>query len=103
IPAPERTQEMTGGKQAARADEVEVYNLDPARTPGGMKVRWRVRIIAGKEAERLEKQQNQAILRLLAWADQYLRELEQNTPRTQENSGNAARETTGNVTAMSPA
>jgi hypothetical protein len=93
---------MTAGKDTTEADQVQVYNLDHTTTPGGMKVRWRVRVATGKEAERLEKQQNQAIIRLLAWADQYIREHEQNTQPSQENGGNVSRETTRNVTVMSP-
>lgn len=60
---------------------MQVYNLDPAKTPGGMKVRWRVRTATAKEAQRLEKQQNQVIIRLLTWADQYLTDREE-TRRT---------------------
>lgn len=67
---------MTASKETTEPAEVEVYNLDHTKTPGGMKVRWRVRIAARKEAERLEQQQNQAIIKLLTWTDQYLREHE---------------------------
>ena len=92
---------MTATKETTTG-QIEVYNLDPAATPGGMKVRWRVRTAAGKEAERLEKQQNHVIIRLLTWADQYLRENEQEVLDAEKNSGNVSRETTGNVTVMSP-
>jgi hypothetical protein len=67
-----------------------------------MKVRWRVRVAAGKEAERLEKQQNHVIIKLLAWADQYLRDREPNSSPGQENTRNASLQATGNVTVMSP-
>ena len=77
---------MTADKNTAATGEVQVYNLDHTRTPGGMKVRWRVRTATGKEAEQLEKQQNQVIIRLLAWADQYLREHEENPPDDHEKS-----------------
>ena len=93
---------MTASKDNTDSPQVEVYNLDHTRTPGGMKVRWRVRTATGKEAERLEKQQNQAIIRLLTWADQYLREHEEGAINAEENGGNVSRETTGNVTVMSP-
>jgi hypothetical protein len=58
----------------AATETIDVYNLDPAETPGGMKVRWRVRTVTGKDAERLEKLQNQAIISLLTWADHHLKE-----------------------------
>ena len=93
---------MTASKNNTDSPEVEVYNLDHTKTPGGMKVRWRVRIAAGKEAERLEKQQNQVIIRLLTWADQYLKEREEETLDAGENGGNVSRETAVNVTVMSP-
>jgi hypothetical protein len=93
---------MTADKNTADPGEVQVYNLDHTHTPGGMKVRWRIRTATGKEAERLEKQQNQAIIKLLTWADQYLGALEENTSSGQVNNGNVSRETSGNVTVMSP-
>jgi hypothetical protein len=45
------------------------YNLNPATTPGEMKIRWRVRIATGTEAQHLDKLQQQAILALLTWAN----------------------------------
>ena len=93
---------MTASKDTAGTGQVQVYNLDHAKTPGGMKVRWRVRTATGKEAQQLEKQQNQVIIKLLTWADHYLREHEENTSGSYENRRNVSRETTGNVTVMSP-
>ena len=93
---------MTADSNITGTAEVEVYNLDHTKTPGGMKVRWRVRTATGKEAERLEQQQNQAIIRLLTWADQYLQENEESAPDAGEKGRNVSRETTVNVTVMSP-
>jgi hypothetical protein len=78
----------------AASETVDVYNLDPAETPGGMKVRWRVRTVTGKDAEQLEKLQNQAIISLLTWADSYLRET-QETAAQPNNKNEEPRETTG--------
>ena len=64
---------MTAGHGPGNAGLVYSYNLDPATTPGGLKVRWRVRIATGAEAERLDIIQQEAILKLLAWADGYLK------------------------------
>jgi hypothetical protein len=44
------------------------YNLDEETTPGGMKVRWKIRIARGKEAERVAARQAEAIRELLTWA-----------------------------------
>ena len=93
---------MAASTETTETPEVEIYNLDHATTPGGMKVRWRVRTATGKEAQHLEKQQNQVIIKLLTWADQYLSQHEETGSSCQENSRNVSRETTGNVTVMSP-
>ena len=93
---------MTASKDTTQPAEAEIYSLDHTKTPGGVKVRWRVRTATGKEAERLEKQQNQAIINLLTWADHYLQDHQENNPHAEENSGNVSRQTASNVTVMSP-
>ncbi|HEV2371277.1 MAG TPA: hypothetical protein VGS19_03830 [Streptosporangiaceae bacterium] len=47
------------------------YNLDDSETPGGLKVRWKVRVITGPEAAKWEARQNAAIWELLRWAHQH--------------------------------
>jgi hypothetical protein len=44
------------------------YNLDDTKTPGGLKVRWKVRVVTGPAAARYDNRQNQAIRELLTWA-----------------------------------
>jgi hypothetical protein len=44
------------------------YNLDDTKTPGGLKVRWKVRVVTGPAAARYDARQNQAIRELLTWA-----------------------------------
>jgi hypothetical protein len=44
------------------------YNLDDKKTPGGLKVRWKIRIAQGKEAERVAARQAEAIKEILQWA-----------------------------------
>jgi hypothetical protein len=41
------------------------YNLDDSKTPGGMKVRWKVRVVTGPEAARWDARQAEAIKELL--------------------------------------
>ena len=49
------------------------YNLDDTKTPGGLKVRWKVRVVTGPAAARYDARQNQAIRELLTWASQHQR------------------------------
>jgi hypothetical protein len=47
------------------------YNLNEDERPGGMKVRFKVRIETGKKAAALNAQQAEAIKELLQWARQH--------------------------------
>jgi hypothetical protein len=47
------------------------YNLDDGKTPGGLKVRWKVRVATGPEATRLDTRQAEAIRELLEWAKRH--------------------------------
>jgi hypothetical protein len=47
------------------------YNLDDRKTPGGLKVRWKVRVATGTEAARWDARQADAIKELLTWATQH--------------------------------
>ena len=47
---------------------IHVYNLDDDKTPGGIKVRWKVRIVTGPRARRYDARQAEAIRELLQWA-----------------------------------
>ena len=46
------------------------YNLDDSKTPGGLKVRWKIRVATGTEADRWDARQADAIKELLTWASQ---------------------------------
>ena len=46
------------------------YNLDDRKTPGGLKVRWKIRVATGPEADRWDARQADAIKELLTWASQ---------------------------------
>src|SRR5947207_2528648 len=43
------------------------YNLEEKNTAGGMKVRWKVRVANGPEAQRWEARQAEAIREALVW------------------------------------
>ena len=49
------------------------YNLDDSKTPGGIKVRWKIRVVTGPAAVRYDARQNQAIRELLQWASRHQR------------------------------
>ena len=49
---------------------IYAYNLDYKKTPGGLKVRWKIRVVTGPDAARLEARQAEAIRELLQWARQ---------------------------------
>ena len=47
------------------------YNLNEDERPGGLKVRFKIRIETGKKAAALNQQQAEAIKELLLWARQH--------------------------------
>jgi hypothetical protein len=52
---------------------IYAYNIDDSKTPGGLKVRWKVRVITGPAAAAYDARQNAAIRELLSWACQQQR------------------------------
>ena len=50
---------------------VFAYNEDDSETPGGLKVRWKIRVVTGPDAARLDVRQAEAIRELLLWAHCY--------------------------------
>jgi hypothetical protein len=49
------------------------YNMDNNKTPGGLKVRWKIRAATGAEGARWDARQAQAIKELLQWAQRHHR------------------------------
>jgi len=49
------------------------YNLDDRKTPGGLKVRWKIRVATGPEGTRWDARQAEAIKELLQWAQRHQR------------------------------
>ncbi len=47
------------------------YNLNEAERPGGMRIRFKVRVETGRKAAALNAQQAQAVKELLLWAHQH--------------------------------
>jgi hypothetical protein len=68
---PESGKEHDGNSPRAIPEStIYSYNLDDTKTPGGLKVRWKVRVVTGPAAARYDARQNQAIRELLTWASQ---------------------------------
>lgn len=47
------------------------YYRDGMENTGGLKVKWKIRVVTGPEAVRLDARQNEAIKELLVWASQH--------------------------------
>src|SRR5437879_3732360 len=47
------------------------YNLDDSTTPGGLKVRWKIRVATGPEAALWDARQAEAIREFVTWAHSY--------------------------------
>jgi hypothetical protein len=43
------------------------YNLGERKTPGGMRIRWKIRVANGPEAARADARQAEAIKEALTW------------------------------------
>jgi hypothetical protein len=52
------------------SDRIISYNFNEDERPGGMKVRAKIRIVSGKEAEAVTAAQAEAIKELLIWVRQ---------------------------------
>jgi hypothetical protein len=50
---------------------IVAYNLREEERPGGMKVRYKIKIETGRKARELDEQQAEVIWELLRWARQY--------------------------------
>jgi hypothetical protein len=80
MPASENGQEK--GKEHDRNSPASIpgstiysYNLDDSKTPGGIKVRWKIRVIDGPAAARWDARQAEAILEALRWTARHQRQL----------------------------
>jgi hypothetical protein len=54
--------------EAIPSGTIYSYNLDDSKTPGGIKVRWKVRVVTGPQAARYDTRQAEAIKEALTWA-----------------------------------
>jgi hypothetical protein len=49
-------------------ENIFAYNLDDSTTPGGIKVRFKIRVETGAKARHWDERQNAAIREVLQWA-----------------------------------
>ena len=47
------------------------YNLSEAERPGGIKVRYKIRIVTGKRAKEIDARQARVIMEVLQWSRQH--------------------------------
>jgi hypothetical protein len=67
-PAGSREKHAGNSARHIPSQRIYVYNMDEDKTPGGLKVRIKIRVITGPEAARLDARQADAIMELLKCA-----------------------------------
>ena len=71
-PGQERPEEHTGNSPLPlKWPGIISYNLNEEERPGGMKVRFKVRVVTGRKAAALDARQAEAIRELLSWVQQH--------------------------------
>ena len=50
------------------------YNVTEGDRPGGIKVRFKIRVVTGKRAKEIDARQARAILEVLQWQRQHTRQ-----------------------------
>ena len=69
-----KAEEQAGhSPQAIKGPSIISYNLRREERPGGMKVRYKIKIETGRKARELDERQAEVIRDLLAWARQHRR------------------------------
>jgi hypothetical protein len=62
---PEKTTDNAGN--VIPETGIIAYNIREGERPGGIKIRWKWRIVTGRKAEALEARQAEVIRRILQW------------------------------------
>jgi hypothetical protein len=71
-PDRERPEEQTGDSPVTIPGPVIIaHNLRKEERPGGMKVRYKIKIATGRKARELDERQAEVIRELLRWARQH--------------------------------
>jgi hypothetical protein len=66
-------QEKRGNNAAPEApiERIISYNFNEDERPGGMKIRAKIRVVSGRQAEVVDAAQAEAVRELLKWARQH--------------------------------
>jgi hypothetical protein len=64
-------EQSSNASRIVKGPRIISYNLREDERPGGLKVRFKIRIETGKKAAALNAQQAEAIRELLQWASQH--------------------------------
>jgi hypothetical protein len=64
----------SNSRPAMAVPRIISYNFNEDERPGGMKVRFKIRVETGRKAAALNAQQAEAIKELLQWARQHRRQ-----------------------------
>jgi hypothetical protein len=67
---PEQEEQHRDSSSQMDGARIISYNFSEDERPGGMKVRAKIRIVSGRQAETLNQAQAEAIRELLLWARQ---------------------------------
>jgi hypothetical protein len=68
---PDQEEHGSNSLQEIEYPRIISYNLNEGERPGGLKVRYKIRVETGRKAAALNAQQAQAIKELLQWARQH--------------------------------
>jgi hypothetical protein len=73
VPGKEKGPEIHDGNSPGIVDKPRIisYNVPEGERPGGMKVRYKIRIATGKRGRELDARQAQVIMEVLEWARQH--------------------------------
>jgi hypothetical protein len=71
VNVPDQEEHGSNSPEILNGPRIISYNIGEGERPGGMKVRFKIRVETGKKAAALNAQQAQAIKELLEWARQH--------------------------------
>jgi hypothetical protein len=73
MPGKGKGREIHDGNSPGIADNPRIisYNVPERERPGGMKVRYKIRIATGKRGRELDARQAEVIMEVLKWARQH--------------------------------
>jgi hypothetical protein len=74
---PDQGKQQNKSPEKIAVDRIISYNFREDERPGGIKIRAKIRIVRGREAEAVNRAQAEAIRELLLWSRQHRMQQEQ--------------------------